>query len=210
VSPRTTGKLPESLYIFCEVLGSLSTKQNTSLDYKRKSHIEIGSIYFWTATINKWQRLLEPDGFKHVIIQSLDYLSTGGRIDVFAFVIMPNHIHTIWRMNERNGKETPSGSFLKFTAHEFKKMLVHVPVALKNYRVDATNKSHESWQRDSLAVHLYTREVAYQKLRYIHNNPLSERWQLAVDPCDYWFSSARFYERGVSDFGFLKDLRDEF
>ena len=27
-------------------------------EQKRKSHIEKGEIYFWTATINQWQRLL--------------------------------------------------------------------------------------------------------------------------------------------------------
>ena len=46
------------------------------------------------------------------------------------------------------------------------------------YKVDAENKKHEFWQRDSLAVHLYSREVAFQKLKYIHNNPLAEHWQL--------------------------------
>jgi hypothetical protein len=32
--------------------------------HKRKSYIEIGEIYFWTATINKWQLLLQSDEFK--------------------------------------------------------------------------------------------------------------------------------------------------
>ena len=116
---------------------------------------------------------------------------------------MPNHVHLIWRVEERNGKETSPGSFLKFTAHQFKKMPIKDQLSdLHNYRVSASNKSYEFWQRDSLAVHLYTREEAYQKLKYIRNNPLSERWQLATDPCDYWFSSARFYEQGVKNFGF--------
>lgn len=182
-----------------------------SPDYKRKSYIETGLIYFWTATINKWMRLLEPDSFKEVIISSLKYLSQQEKIDVFAFVIMPNHIHLIWRVNERNGKETAPGSFLKFTAHEFKKILSREQSSeLRNYRVSASNKNYEFWQRDSLAVHLYSRDVAYQKLSYIHNNPLSEHWQLAADPCDYQFSSARFYERDLDDFGFIKDLRNEF
>lgn len=43
---------------------------------------------------------------------------------MFSFVIMPNHIHLIWRINEMNGEESPHASFLKFTAHEFKKMLI--------------------------------------------------------------------------------------
>ena len=93
------------------------------LAYKRKSYLEIGEIFFWTATINNWFHLLKEDNFKEVIINSLRTLSQRGKIDVFAFIIMPNHIHLIWRINELNGKETAQGSFLKFTAHEFKKML---------------------------------------------------------------------------------------
>ena len=181
-------------------------------EYERKSYIEIGEIYFWTATINKWQKLLQSDLYKDVIVHSLKFLSEAGKIDVFAFVIMPNHIHIIWRVKESNGKETAQGSFLKFTAHEFKKMLMNSTdkVELFNYAVEANNKNYEFWQRDSLAVHLYTPEVAYQKLDYIHLNPLAEHWQLAKDPCDYEYSTAKFYESGIKEFSFIKDLRDEF
>lgn len=84
---------------------------------RRKSYIDIGEIFFWTSTINNWQRLLLNDEYKKVIINSLTYLSDLGKIDVFGFVIMPNHIHLIWRINEMNGKETSQGSFLKYTAH---------------------------------------------------------------------------------------------
>ena len=147
---------------------------------KRKSYIEIGEIVFWTATINKWQRLLQMDSYKNVIISSLEYLSNAGKVDVFAFVIMPNHIHLIWRINENNGKETTHASFLKYTAHEFRKMLMEEGSdMLRNYKVNATNKKHKFWQRDSLAVHLNSQDVAYQKLDYIHTNPLAEKWQLA-------------------------------
>jgi putative transposase len=93
------------------------------ISQRRKSHIEQGDVYFWTATINNWYRLLEKDEYKDVIIQSLQYLTDNGKIDVYAFIIMPNHIHLIWRINEPNGKESPQGSLLKHTAHEFKKML---------------------------------------------------------------------------------------
>jgi REP element-mobilizing transposase RayT len=99
---------------------------------------------------------------------------------------MPNHIHFIWRPNKLNGKEMPHASFLKFTAHEFKKLLLQGGgISLEAYKAQANNKEYEFWQRDSLAVHLYTREVAFQKLDYLHNNPLAEHWQLAVAPADY-------------------------
>ncbi len=178
---------------------------------KRKNYIELGKIYFWTATINKWQRLLEGAAYKEVILNSLTYLSNSNKIDVFAFVIMPNHIHLIWRVNELNGKETAQGSFLKYTAHEFKKMLKNENLNnLQFYAVSANNKKYEFWQRDSLAIELYNSAIAYQKLNYIHNNPIQERWSLVKDPIDYVFSSAKFYETNIKNYPFLKDLRNEF
>lgn len=176
----------------------------------RKSHVDLQRIYFWTATINKWQRLLENDRFKDVIINSLQYLSDRGKIDLFAFVIMPTHLHFIWRVNESNGKESPHGSFMKYTAHIFQKMLrTGGGYELNRFRIDACNKRYEFWKPDSLAIPLYTRKVARQKLNYIHRNPLSGRWRLADDPCGYKYSSARYYELNEKDFPFLKDLWEE-
>ena len=145
-----------------------------------------------------------------MIVGSLEYLIAARKVDVFGFVIMPNHVHFIWRMLAQNGSELPHASFLKYTAHQFKKMLMADGGALTSYAVEANNKSHEFWQRDSLAVPLYTKTMAYQKLDYLHQNPLAEHWSLAKDPCEYKYSTARFYEQGINDFGFTKDLREEF
>ena len=193
--------------IYC----SFIRMDNSLLKPRRKSHIDKGEIYFWTATINKWQRLLEKDVYKDVIIDSLQYLTDNGKIDVFAFVIMPNHLHFIWRVNEPNGKESPQGSFLKYTAHTFQKMLRKEGEGkLNDYRIDAADKKHEFWQSDSLAIPLFTKKVAVQKLKYIHANPLAEHWQLAKNPCDYKYSSAQYYELDKKNFPFLKDLWQEF
>ncbi|MCP4458282.1 MAG: hypothetical protein GY816_09715 [Cytophagales bacterium] len=59
-------------------------------------------------------------------------------------------------------------------------------------------------QRDSLAIELYSPDVAYQKLDYIHLNPMTNNWNLVVDPCDYVYSSAAYYDRGDVRFEFLK------
>ena len=178
-----------------------------ALTNKRKSHIELGQLYFWTATINSWKHLLAKDNYKDVIINSWQYLSDHNKIEVFAFVIMPNHLHTIWRINELNGKESPHNSFLKYTAHKFQEMLrQNSKYQLDSYMVDASNKKYEFWQRDSLAIPLFSREVALQKLNYIHNNPVSEYWQLSDEPCDYKYSSAKYYVRNEKNFLFLKDL----
>ena len=183
---------------------------NKPIDHvPRKSYIEIGEIYFWTATIKDWNHLLKEDEYKQIIVDSFDYLK--GKFDVFAFVIMPNHIHVILRVNEYNGKEKPHVSFMKFTAHQFKKRLQKKsPEELLKYQVDKTNKAYEFWQADSLAVNLYSRDVAYQKLDYLHLNPLQEHWSLVERPEEYTFSSAPYYELGNGRFRFLKDLREEY
>ena len=186
--------------------------ESNQFEYKRKSYMRTGEIYFFTATINKWQRLLWNDAFKNIIVNCLKHLNDAGLIDVFAFVIMPNHIHLIWRINAIKGKESTQGSFLKYTAHAFKKMLIseNGVDALNSYAVNASNKNYEFWQRDSLAIHLYTREVAYQKLNYIHNKPMGKNWDLVTHTSDYVYSSAKYYETGETLFPFLKDLREEF
>jgi len=176
---------------------------------KRKSHLELGEIYFWTATLHKWIPLLMDDSLKERIVESLDHLSRERKIDVFAFVIMPNHMPAIWRMKALNGKEMPHASFLKYTAHHFKQYATNKG-NLASFYVDAANKEFEFWQRDSLAVRLYTQKVAFQKLHYIHHNPMHERWNLCTRPEDYRFSSAGFYEKGRCDFSFLQDIRAEF
>ena len=134
---------------------------NSLFKVKRKSLMELGEIYFWTATIHKWIPLLQTDSAKDMILNSLKYLSTKDKIDVYAFVIMPNHIHLIWRLKELNGKEFHHSTFLKFTAHEIKVKLIKTPEELSRFYVAESNKEFKFWQRDSLAVKLNSREMAF-------------------------------------------------
>ena len=131
--------------------------------HRRKSFTEVGKIYFWTATVHKWYYLLEPNENKELIIDCLKELADKKFWTIFGFVIMPNHVHLIFRQNSMNGKETPKGSFLKKTAHELLKRL-----KAKNkshyYEVNLANKKHQIWQRDALRVEIYSRNVAEQKM----------------------------------------------
>ncbi|HLX54440.1 MAG TPA: hypothetical protein VKR58_10885, partial [Aquella sp.] len=60
---------------------------------------------FFTATILEWKYLLEPDRFKDIIINSLLFLKNEKSIVVYGFVIMPNHIHLIWQVQDGFIKE---------------------------------------------------------------------------------------------------------
>ena len=171
----------------------------------KRSYTALGKIYFWTASIHEWYDLLGRDENKQIIIDSLKYLSDRGLINVYAFVIMPTHIHLIWELNKLNGKESPKGSFLKFTGHKLLNKLKQEGKSDK-YLVNEANKNHEIWQKDSLAIEVFSLKVAIQKLDYIHYNPVSSKWQLAKDDISYHYSSVRFYETGLDEFGFLKNL----
>lgn len=48
---------------------------------------------FFTATNLEWKRLLKPDKYKEIIIESFQFFVKDKRIKLYAFVIMENHIH---------------------------------------------------------------------------------------------------------------------
>ena len=107
---------------------------------------------------------------------------------------MPNHIHLLWQMLEMNGKETPAGSFAKFTAHEFKKSLLKLnPTKLSLNKVFERDKAYRFWKRDPLAVSITSEQIFIQRLDYINSNPVHSKWNLAKLPEEYRWSSAKFY-----------------
>ena len=83
--------------------------------------------------------LIEDDSNKKLIVDYLKKLSNEGLVTVYAFVIMPNHIHLLWQQNKLNGKESPKGSLLKYTGHEFLKLL-KAEGKSHLYEVNAANK----------------------------------------------------------------------
>ncbi len=174
----------------------------------RHSFMELENLYFWTATIKDWNQLLLYDSMKEIVIDSLNYLSDKKLITVYAFVIMPNHLHLIWEMNGLNGKEKPVGSFLKYTAHEFLKEMNKIGISQREYEIKSIQKKREIWIPNPMAIELYSKEVINQKMNYIHTNPLGYRWNLCENPEEYYYSSAKYYATGINDFSFLKDIRE--
>jgi putative transposase len=192
------------------------TNTPTSNEMKRgirKSRMQLKEVYFWTDTIKEWRSLLEGDQFKETIMECWRDLVKRKKIVIYGFVIMPNHLHLIWEMLEMNGKEMPHASFNKFTSHQFLDNLrlnSRSHLLFDYLEFNSNERKHRFWQRDPLAVKLYTRKVMEQKLGYIHLNPLQEKWALAVRPGDYRWSSARFYETGEDEFKIITHYGDRF
>ncbi len=168
----------------------------------------LNEVYFWTDTINGWNHLLESKEYKLIIINSWRYLVKLKNIRIYAFVIMPNHLHIVWEMLALNKKEMPYASFNKFTAHQFLAQLKSEK--LRSFKEGGTERNHRFWKRDALAIHLDSRAKVEQKINYIHLNPLQEHWNLVKYPEEYNWSSARFYENGVDEYGILTHYMDRF
>lgn len=168
-------------------------------------------VYFWTTTVKEWKYLLKQDKYKQQIIDSLKELVDKQLINVYAFVVMPNHVHLIWELKAMNGKEMPHASFNKKTAHEIiKDLKQNHPKVLPYFEVNEKERKYRVWQRDPLAILMDKKIKVEQKINYIHNNPLQEKWNLAKSPDEYYWSSAKFYESGIDDFGILTHYMEIF
>jgi REP element-mobilizing transposase RayT len=164
---------------------------------------------FFTATILEWKHLLKDDKYKDIIIESLRFLVNKKRVLVYSFVIMPNHIHLIWQIQGGHKRESVQRDFLKFTAQNIKYDLVaNDKDLLEQFKVNAKDREYQFWERNPLSIDIYSREVFIEKLNYIHRNPVHQKWQLYKHPEEYKYSSARFYETGVDNWGFLTHIAD--
>ena len=102
--------------------------------------MDIGKIYFYTATILGWKHLLNTHKFKQIILSSLIHLVEKEKVKVYGFVVMPNHIHLIWENLSMNGKEKPHASFMKFTGHQFlNELRENNPKMLEKFKVEMKN-----------------------------------------------------------------------
>ena len=123
-------------------------------------------------------------------------------VEVNAFVIMSNHIHLIWQIQEGYERDAVQRNFLKFVSQTIQRDLQkNHPKVLERFYVGAKDRKYQFWERNPLSIDLWTKEVFIQKMEYIHNNPVTAG--LCIYPEDYKYSSAKFYESGKDEFGFL-------
>jgi putative transposase len=171
--------------------------------------MQYGDLYFYTSTIHKWRPVIHQYDFYSIILEALSFLHRKNCLRVYGFVIMPNHMHLIWQLLQPNGKESPVASLMKYTAHRFEQHIRWVnPADMINYQVDWKTRKFNFWQTEPDWFLLWKEKTTLQKLNYIHNNPLQERWQLAEVPEQYRYSSAAFYETGVLNYDFLYHYKD--
>lgn len=158
---------------------------------------------FFTATILEWKHLLKPDKYKQIITNSLSFLVKEKKVQVFGFVIMNNHIHIIWRIANNYQLSEIQHSFMKFTAQMILKDLRnnHQDI-LSLFYVGAKDRKYQIWERNPLSIEIHSNEVMFQKLNYIHNNPVKAN--LCATPEIYTYSSASLYSNNETVWTFLE------
>ena len=163
-------------------------------------------IQFFTAVCTDWLPILKNDECKDVIIRSLKYRVQTKEVGVAGFVIMPNHIHIIWRMSVETERENLQRDFLTITAN--KSLTRNEPEMIKSITVNLKDRKLQVWKRNSMSIDLHNEKFLLQKLNYIHNNPCHPKWELATHPCNYLYSSAQFYYNRENSFEILQHYAD--
>lgn len=167
-------------------------------------------LYFITASIVEWKSLFTTFEYINIPLSSLFWLQLQKRILLFAFVIMPTHLHAVIKPECSTIGEVVQ-QFGSFTAHEILKKLreQNQKDLLDTFQYNKRDQRHEHsiWQ-DIQAKNIYSIGVLQQKMEYIHQNPIAKDWKLVVDRADYPYSSAGYYDYGRKPIIEITDMNE--
>lgn len=166
------------------------------------------SLYFVTFTCYRWLPLIEKTSAWDAVYRWFDYLH-GNSVFVCGYAIMPNHVHVLLYFPRMpRSLNTLVGNAKRFIAYAIIHRLeaageeqllqeLHDGVTLRERK---KGQRHRVFEESFDARACYSNELVWQKLGYIHHNPVRGHWQLAPDFVHYPHSSAAFYERGQGDY----------
>jgi len=153
-----------------------------------------GKQYFFTATIVNWLPILLKDDYKAIVFNEWKTQIERENLNIYAFVIMPNHYHLICSFKSPKQPYETQRDMHKFISKTvIAKLKLESPEVLSKHKVNSSDRQYQVWQRNPLAIELYDLEITEQKLDYIHENPCQEHWELATYPEEYRYSSADLY-----------------
>ena len=162
--------------------------------------------WFVTFTCHNWLPLFQVTDSYDVVYKWLKLINHKYGIKTIAFVIMPNHAHVLLYLTDMKvNLNTMMANGKRFMAYDLVKRLTeqHQHDILNTLINACTGKEHKKGQRHKVfepsfdAKPVYTFDFLYQKLDYIHHNPVTGKWQLCHEFTAYAHSSAAFYELGV-------------
>jgi putative transposase len=150
--------------------------------------------HFITCTVLHWIPVFTRPETVQILLDSLLYLSQNDDLEVYAYVILENHLHMAARSPDL-GRST--AQFKSYTAKaligwlsdkNIRTILDQLAFYKKTHKDD---RAYQFWQEGVHPEWIQNEEMMRQKIEYIHNNPVKRGY---VDRPEHWrYSSARNY-----------------
>ena len=165
-------------------------------------------IFFITFTCHQWLPLIDKTNGYDIVYNWFDHLKSKGHY-INGFVIMPNHVHALISfIDTKQSINTIIGNGKRFMAYEIierlktnNEILLLEQLASNVEAVRKQNKKrHEVWELSFDWKDCRSNQFIYQKLDYMHRNPMVKKWTLCNNPLEYMHSSAKFYITGEQGF----------
>ena len=156
-------------------------------------------LYYLTFQVVDWIDIFTRQVYRDIVIESLKYAIENKGFNVFAFVIMSNHLHLIAQSSTGKLSDTIR-DIKKFTSKQIIHTILTIPESRKDWMLNRfefnakqhlRNKTYQFWTHENHAVYLYSPEFIREKFDYLHNNPV--RAGLVEKPEEYLYSNARYY-----------------
>jgi REP element-mobilizing transposase RayT len=154
-------------------------------------------LYFVTTSAERHAHIFKRESIIRILLDSLHFLRTDGRMLLFVFVIMPNHIHLIARFST---EYTPADMMRDFKRHTARQIIRQLQAENKKETLGLLHRFNKDarqdfkvWEDRYDGRNVFSVKFLEQKMNYIHHNPCRSHWNLARVPEEYPWSSARFY-----------------
>lgn len=157
--------------------------------------------YFVSFAVVEWIDVFIREEYKKILIESLEFCQREKGMVIFAWCIMTNHLHLVFMSENGQRPELLLGDFKKFTSKAIVNAIKENPREsrkewllehFKKAGAKSSNvKDYQFWQHNNNPIELWSNKVIFEKINYIHNNPVEEG--LVYFPQDYLYSSARDY-----------------
>lgn len=159
------------------------------------------ATHFLTFTVMDWIDIFTRPRYKTIITDSLSYCTQEKGLEIYAWVLMTNHLHFVARANAPYKLSDVIRDFKKFTSKKIIDNIKHEPESRREwllhkfgYHAMRTGraKDYKVWQDGYHGIHLEgNKTITKQKIDYIHENPV--RAMIVNEAQDYSFSSAGDY-----------------
>lgn len=165
--------------------------------------------YFVSFSVVEWLDVFTRNEYKDILIDSLTYCQKEKGMEIYAWCIMTNHVHLVYRSIGDIPPEKILGDFKRHTSKAVVKAIEQNyresrrDILLSTFRRNGTKtsnvKTNQFWRHDNKPIELWSRKVISQKINYVHNNPVEQGF--VFRPEDYVYSSAVDYsgEKGLLD-----------